>query len=463
MTAGAPVLPADSGRLPFRTKLIYGLANWGITTTSTLFIFFFSFFLTDIARLDPLFAAPVLLLGGIWDAINDPLIGMLADRVRTRWGRRRPLIFLGAFPLAIFFILMWLVPPWQNQLALAAYYLLMYLMFDTSLTLVMIPYSALTAELTEDYDERTGLTAYRMATSMAGGLVAAVALPLVVDLFPERKTGYWVVALAFGVLSIVPYIILCLGIRERTLAAVQAPISVVSGFLYTIRNRAFRYAAGIYMTAWIAVNLVAALMQYYMTYWMKMGDQIEIILGLVQASALLCVPLIAWLARRMGKQGAYAVGLVWWAIVMLILAFLPPSARSLSYFLAALAGVGIATAHIIPWSMVPDVIEDDELRTGQRREGAFMGFLIFIQKTGTAFVLALVQWVLHLSGYSAGAEQPAPALLAIRMLIGPFPAALLVISILLAWRFPINRAKHAELRARLAEMRQKDAPAATQD
>lgn len=166
-------------------------------------------------------------------------------------------------------------------------------------------------------------------------------------------------------------------------------------------------------------------MQYYLTYWMRMGDQLEIVLGPVQASALVFVPVTVWLSRRMGKQGSYAVGLSWWAAVMLVLAFLPPTARPLAYVLAALAGFGIAAAHVIPWSIVPDVIEADELETGERREGAYYGFMVFAQKSGTAVALALMQWALHLSGYTAGAEQSASALWAIRFLIGPVPAVLL--------------------------------------
>jgi glycoside/pentoside/hexuronide:cation symporter, GPH family len=452
MTAVQPALPAQT-RLPLRTKLIYGLGDWGNTTTSTFMVFFFAFFLTDVARLAPLYVAPVLLIGGIWDAVNDPLIGILADRVHTRWGRRRPLFLFGAIPLSLTFIMLWWVPPWQNPLALAAYYTIAYILFDTAFTLVTVPYSALTAELTEDYDERTGLTGFRMATSMAGGLIAAVVVPLLAGLFPEPRTGYFLAAVIFGILASVPYFVLFANIRERVNVKTPPPLNVVSSFVYTFRNRAFRYAAGIYMTAWMTVNLVASLMVYYLTYYMKMPAQIDIVLGMVQASALLFIPVMVWLSRRLGKQASYAIGLSWWAVVMLVLAFLPPAARTLAYILGALAGFGIAAAHVIPFSIIPDVIEIDELETGQRREGAFYGFVVFIQKTGTAFVLAFVQWILHLSGYTAGTQQPASAVWAIRMLIGPLPCILLVISMLLAWRFPINRERHAELRAQLAEKR----------
>ncbi len=223
--------------------------------------------------------------------------------------------------------------------------------------------------------------------------------------------------------------------------------------LSVFRNRPFRYAACIYLTAWVTVNLVAALFQYYLTYWMHMADQLEIVLGLVQAVALICVPVVVWLAARWGKQRAYIAGVAWWALVMLSVAFLPPSARLAVYILPAMAGLGIACAHVIPWSMVPDVIEADELVTGQRREATYYGFLVFLQKGGTAFTLAFMQWVLHLTGYVAGAEQGAGTLLALRMLMGPFPALLLSASIVLAWRYPLTRERHAALRAELAARR----------
>lgn len=450
--------PASPDRLSIRTKLIYGMGDWGNTTTSTILIFFFAFFLTDVAHLKPVLAAPVLLIGGIWDAINDPLIGVMADRVRTRWGRRRPLFLVGALPLALTFIMLWWVPPWTNQALLAVYYAVAYILFDTFFTLVTVPYSALTAELTEDYDERTSLTGYRMAVSMAGGLIAAVAVPLIAGMFAEPRTGYLLVAIFFGALAGVPYLVLFATVRERFADSQEPPLNLVTGFLHTFRNRSFRFAAGVYMTAWMTVNLVASLMVYYLTYWMRMSDKIDVVLGEVQAAALVCIPLIVWLSGKLGKQGAYAIGLSWWAAVMLALAFLSPQARSIAYVLAAMAGLGIAAAHVIPWSIIPDVIETDELETGQRREGAYYGFMVFMQKSGTAFALALVQWILHLTGYQPGAEQPAAALLAIRMLIGPLPAVLLITSILLVWRFPINRARHAALRAQLAEKRAVEEP-----
>jgi GPH family glycoside/pentoside/hexuronide:cation symporter len=442
------------------TKAIYGLGDWGNTTTSTIFLFFFSFFLTDVARLQPVYAAPVLLIGGIWDAINDPLVGILIDRVRSRWGRRRPFFLFGAFPLAIAFILLWWVPPIESQLGLAVYYAFAYILFDTAFTAVNVPYSALTPELTEDYDERTHLNGWRMGVSMAGGLLAAVAVPMIVDAvggadsLAKRQSGYFIMALVFGLLAAIPFLILFFKIRERSSAGVRREeMGILESFRHTFRNRAFRYAAGIYLFSWCTVALVGSLLQYFVTYYLRIGDQLELVLGAVQAAALLFIPVVVFMSGKRGKQSTFIWGGLSWMVVMGALALVNRDQVVLAYILAFGAGFGVATAHVIPWSIIPDVIEDDELATGQRREGAFYGFMVFLQKTGTAFTLALVQWILALSGYVPDAEQTPQALTAIRVLFGALPAVLLLGAVLLAARFPIDRSKHEELRRVLAERR----------
>ncbi len=449
---------ASSPHLPRRTKIIFGLGDWGPTTAGTAIMFFFAFFLTDVAGLPPAYASLVLLIGGLWDAINDPIVGVLADRVHTRWGRRRPFFLFGAAPFALSLIALWWVPPWSAPLAKMIYYAVAYVVWDTVFTLVSVPYSALTPELTEDYDERSRLNGYRMVVSMAGGLLAAVAVPYVAGLFPQPQTGYLLMAVIFGVLGAIPYLLLFFGIRERF---AERPVSKAPfgprQWGETIRsifsNRPFRYAAGIFLTSWVTINLVAALFQYYLTYPMQMPDQVEIVLGLLQASALICVAAAVWLATRRGKQQTYVMGAVWLTVIVLSLTFLPPNAQMVVFALAILAGFGVAIVQVTPWSMVPDVMEVDELATGQRREATHYGILTFAQKGGAALALALMQATLALTGYVAGAQQPPAALLAIRLMMGPVPAVLLGISALLALRYPLTRERYAEIRAQLAERR----------
>ncbi len=433
-------------KLRFFTKFFYGIGDWGNSSTTTIVGFFFLYFLTDVAHLPPAYASPVMLIGMIWDAINDPLIGVFADKVHTRWGRRRPFFILGAIPFGLTFILLWWVPPFTNYTLLMLYYLLAYILFDTAFTFVYVPYGSLTPELTQDYDERTQLNGFRMGISMAGGLIAAFCVPVIASLFAEEKTGYLVMAFIFGILAMLPYIMLFFTMKEKYPETTSSDLSIIQSFFYTWKNRAFRFAAGIYMTAWMTVAMVSALFIYYVTYWMKMESQLEYLLAAVQLAAFICIPIIVRLAGKMGKTRAYIFGMAWLTAVMLSLAFLPSSAGRIIYLIATLAGLGIAAAHVIPWSIIPDVVDDDELRTGHRREGTFYGYMVFLQKAGTAVVLALIPWILSLTGYVANQPQNTATTTAIRAMMGFLPTILLSISIYLAWKFPITREKFTELR-----------------
>lgn len=442
-----------SDKLSLKTKLFYALGNWGNTTTTTIFGFFFAFFLTDIAKLTPIYVAAILLIGGVWDAINDPLIGVWVDRVRSRWGRRRPFFLFGALPYALFFIMLWWVPPWSDQLALAGYYTLAYLLYDTAFTVVSVPYSALTPELTEDYDERTTLNGYSQAVSILGGLIAAIAVPVLKDSFSDQKTGFFIAGLIFGILAFLPYLVLFFMINEKFSNARKISYDAFKAIRITFRNQAFRYAAGIYLTAWAAVNLVGTELLYYLKYLMGMENDFELILGLLMGCGLLCVPLVVWLSGKKGKQSAYIISMAWWIVILLALAVLPTNWGWIIYLLAASAGLGVAAAHVIPAAMIPDVIEQDELETNLRREGTFYGILVFFQKVGTAIMLALAQFIFSQTGYIADGVQNQATILAIRIVAGVIPAILLGISLWLAWKFPIDRKKHRELQKAVAKKR----------
>ena len=174
----------------------------------------------------------------------------------------------------------------------------------------------------------------------------------------------------------------------------------------------------------MTVNLVAALSRYYLTYPMQMGDMVEIVLGLLQVSALICTAATVWLATRRANSNLHRGRRI--VHRSCVLTFLPSSADDgVRPGPAGRLWRGDRAGH--PWAMVPDVMEVDELATGQRREATHYGILTFAQKGGTALALALMQAVLALTGYVAGAEQP-PALLAIRLMIGPVPAVLMGLS-----------------------------------
>ena len=450
--------PSASGseKLSFWTKVAYAMGDLSNSVgPGTIVPFWYLFFLTDVARLNPALAGLTVLVGGIWDAFNDPLVGLLSDRTRTRWGRRRPYLLFGALPYGLTFALMWIVPPIHNQVLLCLYFALAYILFDTAATFVSCPYTALTPELTLDHDERTSLTTYRMFVSIVTGLLAAVGFALVFDATPDRQTAFWVMGAACGALFVPTILVTFFGTRERAEFQAGLPLPPAEVLRFVARNREWWYTLGMRLASWIPVDIASAVFAYYLIYWIRMDEMgASLMQAIILASAALCLPLVLWMARRWEKRTAFIVSIASWAIVMIGLLFVPPGAEVLAYAIAVLVGPGVAAAHVLPTAMSADSLEVDELNSGKRQEGIYAGFEVFIRKLSTKIVLAGLGPVLAWTGYVENAPQQATATLtAIRVMIAIVPAFILAGAIVIAWVYPLTRTRHQEIQAQLARRR----------
>lgn len=452
-------------RLTLATKLAYGAGDMGSGLTSNLLAFSFLFFLTNVAGLELRAAGLVLLIGKIWDAVNDPIVGMLSDRTRSRWGRRYPWMVATGLPFGITFLLNWVVPGFTSQWALFTYYVVVSIAFQIFYTTTNLPYSTLTAEMTEDYDERTELTSFRLAFSLAGA-VAILALGLVVgQLVPNAQRQYQLLGLLGGVISIATLYWCVFGTyghaqrqaahRGSSLNEMAEPetTGLWQQFRIVFSNRPFLYVVGIYLFSWLALQITATIIPYYVTFWMGADDYFLAAL-VVQGAAIPMMFVCNLLAKRIGKKGLYFLGAGVWTVVQLALFFLQPGQLHIMYGLCLLVSFGVATAYVVPWAILPDVIELDELNTGKRREGAFYSFMTLLQKMGLAVGIFLVSLALETSGFDKDAlTQPGSALLAIRFFMGPVPLGLLLAGMVLAYFYPITKAVHAEILLKLSERR----------
>jgi GPH family glycoside/pentoside/hexuronide:cation symporter len=244
--------------------------------------------------------------------------------------------------------------------------------------------------------------------------------------------------------------------RERPAEEQPEPLPTQEALLATLRNRPFWLVMGLYLLSWTTASILAAVLVYFANYYLRVPDQANYFVLVAQGSAILFIPFCVWLARRLDKRRAFVLGSATWIVVLLGIAGLRSDQVALAYLLAALSGLGIATAYVIPWSMLPDIIEHDQLRTGQRREGSFYAFASFFQKLGTGAAIWAMGQALALTGYvnpspgGAVPVQPQEAVQAIRFFAGPVPALLLVLAILFAWRYPITREQHRSLLDELA-------------
>ncbi|EKQ68804.1 glycoside/pentoside/hexuronide transporter [Leptolyngbyaceae cyanobacterium JSC-12] len=466
--------PADSPisskpqRLSFVTKLAYGLGDFGPALTANVYVFFLMYFLVNVAGMNPGLAGSVLLIGNVWDAVNDPAVGVLSDRIQTRWGRRLPWIVLGAIPFGLTFFLQWIVP-FQDQWLLFVYYIVIALLSNTFYTIVNLPYTALTAELTQDYNERTSLNSFRFAFSLSGGIAALVLALTIFGLIKDPRQQYVLIGLLGGLLATTPIFLCVWGIYKPALAAEkhrketadETIIPLVDQFKIAFSNRPFLFVIGIYLCAWLAFQNTAAILPFFVVNYMGLSEVISTQAAIaVQMTALLALSLWTYVSKRVGKQATYMMGTGIWLIGQVGLWVLQPGQTSWIYPLAILVGFGVSTAFLIPWSMLPDVVELDELNTGQRREGIFYGFMTLAQKICRGVGLFLIGLAMRQTGFRERVpgeplpEQPPAALEAIHQVTALLPIALLLISLVLVYFYPITREVYAEILLRLHERKQ---------
>lgn len=449
---GASVMEQNN-ELKTKTKLLYGVGDVGNATVNSAIQFFLLFFYTDGALIAPALAGSALLIGKIWDAVNDPLFGWISDRTTSRFGKRRVYMIFGALPLAISIVLLWRVPLGLPDVAIFAWIAGTFIFYDTMNTITSVPYYALTAELTEDYDERASLTAYRMVLGVPAYLVGAALTPAIAGLFATQREGSSVVGILYAAIAAAALWIAAAGIRERkAISESRSQTPPLRAFGATFRNRPFMRLIVAYLIANIAFALTQTLMAYYLTYQLRMEGQVSLVMGLLLVTIGLFLFPWKWLSERWNKGPAYALGLAIAGVAVALTFFLPHEPTPLIYLVAIVAGVGFSAQWIFPWAMVPDVVEVDQLETGEHRGGVYYGVWGFTSKLTAALGVALSGWVLQIFGYVPNVEQTASTLLGIRLFFGPVPLLILALALPLLIRYPITRESHATLRSKLGEV-----------
>ncbi len=430
------------GKLTRGKKLMYGVGDIGFSLTSTILGVYFLFFMIEVVGLRPGIAAIPILIGKIWDFINDPIFGHISDRTRTRWGRRRPYLLFGALPLAFTFTMLWYKPGYESTAALVAYYSIAYIIFEASATMLYMPYFALTPELTSDYDERTSLTSYRMFFSILGSLLAFTLPAIIVGEFtPENAPKVLLMGAIFGLVSALPMFITFFGTEEREDYSDLEKPTIFESLKSVWKNVPFRYGLGIFLATWISVDILQSSLLFYVKFVVQREAQNEIIMATIFVVAMFALPIWNWVSNRWSKRYAYMYGIAFWGVVQLALITMGPSTPlSIILVLCSMAGIGVAAAHVLPWAILPDAIEWYEYKTGERHEGMFYSITTLARKITSAGTVPLIGLVLEITGYQPNlAQQSVEAVKGIKMVIGPIPAILLALGIFIAYKYPLDR------------------------
>jgi GPH family glycoside/pentoside/hexuronide:cation symporter len=261
---------------------------------------------------------------------------------------------------------------------------------------------------------------------------------------PGNADNVFRMGLIFGIGAAIPLILVFFGTREKPYFIRLKRPELLSSFKAAFRNRPFVFSAGIYLFTWTGMHIIEANLLYYIKYVVQREGMTEVIMATIFVTAILSLPLWDWISKKYNKRLAYIYGISFWAVVQLLLITVNADS-SLVYLLTlcVLAGIGVGAAHVLPWAMIPDTIEVDELETGERHEGMFYSLVMLLSKATNSIAVPLALVVLDLSGYIPNAAvQPNSTLTGIRLVVGPIPAAFLLAGIIFALFYPLSREAH---------------------
>ncbi len=430
-------------------RLGYGVADFGISLSFSLLPgLFLLYYFTDVFLIPSAAAGLILFCAKIVDAFVSPAVGHLSDHTSTRWGRKRPYLIIGVVPAALSMVLLYASPAIADVEWRIVYAMTSFTFFCVFMTMLSVPYTALTADLSSDSHERSVLSAYRMFFSIAGMLVGAAAtMPLVTAFGGDQVLGFRAVGLLYAPVMALTVIATFLSVRERT----DRPVKDADGgtlardLRAVFANRPFIILTLGVMMHQVALNTMSAVVVYFLKYNLGAEKLIPAVFVVLMSSSALSIPFYLRLSRRRGKKFAFNLGMGITAALSLPIFFFAETSPALTIALFALVGFGLGTAYLSPWAMVPDTVEYAQWKTGRRREGMLYGFFFFSFKLSVAVPGLIVGTVLSLTGYTPAGPQGPEALFGIKALLTIIPAVFIIAGMVLIARFPITDEFHRRM------------------
>ena len=434
--------------VPFRMKLGFSVADIGFNIAYQTTALFLLFFFTDVFGITPAFAGAIILYSKIWDAVSDPIMGGIADKTKSRWGKFRPYLLFGAIPLGISMFLLWQSPQ-LSQAGRNIYGLVMFMLLSTTLTVVVVPYQAMLPTLTSDSKERTSVLGMRSVFSIIGTLIAAGATLILIDLLGggNIRLGYSMMGLVYG-LIIIALTIFCFSmVKERVqIGRTDEKISFKASMAAISKNRPFIVLLVGVLLGVTAVSMQAAVINYFFKYNLNNAGMATVaFLVLFVVAAAVGTPLFVWISKKTSKKAAYNIGMGIMAVMCLFLFFFGEKNIWLTIGMLIISGVGLATNWLCPWTMVADTIEYTEWKTGIRREGFQYGIFFLTMKVASALAGFIVGNVLAKAGYIANQAQTDLSLLGIRLNLTLIPALMFVLAIIVISFYGIDAKLHHQI------------------
>jgi sugar (glycoside-pentoside-hexuronide) transporter len=438
--------------LSVSTKAGWAVGELAIAVYVGLNMAFMLYYCTDALRIPPAIAGMALLVPRILDAFADPVMGIVSDRTVSRFGRRRLYLAIGAPFLGLAIALVFFVPP-EIDLPLRVVLLMAaFLLSNAAITIYGVPYSAMAAEMTADYAERTSLTGYKMIAARTGIILSGFAGPLIFRSMGNLADGFRLLGVIAGIFMLVTGLWSFFATRSAPQLSrpahkfnFRAEVSAV------LNNRPFRLLWLVFLLQNIAIGAATTALIYFLIYAMRFEPrETSVFFAASGIAAAVATPVWVLVSRRLGKRNAYSIGLMLAALVALSLLFVSPSLAWLLLGIVVIGGLIDGGNQLLPNAMVPDSVEVDEAATGERREGAIFGAWSFCLKLGMTMGAFAVSLGLSAFGFAGGAPPAAQsdmAILGIRLMYAGLPALLWIASVLLLSRYNLTEERFEALKA----------------
>jgi sugar (glycoside-pentoside-hexuronide) transporter len=441
----------EDERLPMAQILSYGLPSFATAMIMISVAIYLPNFYTDEVGVTAGMLSWVFLAGRVWDALTDPLMGHLSDGTRTRWGRRRPYFLISALPLWLVFYLIWSPDPSLSTEASFLYLLIYYLVLYTFWTVFSIPYVSLGMELTPAYHERTRLFAGRQGFLIAGTLVGMLAPVTFAQSWGggDKASGYSAMGAIFGGLCALMILVTFWRVRERPGLSAGLSFPFFKGLGVTLRNRAFIVLLLVYLFSYVGGSFIAPLTLYMAKYVIKEEWVVRYVMVAYMLGTLVSIPLWLRLSRLYGKKTAWSIAMIVGTIGYALTYSYDEGTWLRWIILAVVVGSATGCGMTMGPAISADVIDSDELETGQRREGAFIGVWTFLDKAAVGLAVFIGLQGLEQIGYQPNVEQTEGVKFGMKFLYCVLPAAFHLIAVVIFQKFPITEEVHAEIRAQL--------------
>jgi len=454
---GSNVFTRDPVSLPFIKKFAYAVPAFALAVVGIPVYVYIPKFYTDVVGVHIGMLGFLLLAVRIFDALTDPLLGYVSDRTRTPFGRRRPYIAAGSLALALSLYLLFNPPEASTTFETWWFGVLIFSLFFFWTT-VVVPYESLGPELTFDYHERTSLFSMRDGAMLAGTLVAAsspmiVSRALGLSQSPEGdRTKFFWIAAVYG-----PMLIVCcwwcvLAIRERTGLDRVSKQPLLKGLHAVVRNRPFVLLLVSYTVAAFGSNLPATLILYYVEYVLE-SKQADLFLVLYFVTGIVFLPAWVLLSKRIGKKWSWIASMAINTGSFVGVFFLGPGDAPVYGVLVFFSGIGLGATIALPSAMQADVIDYDELLTGERREGQYIGLWSIARKLAAALGVGLSLSLLSHAGYTPNVEQTETVRMTLRVLYALIPSLFNLLGLGIALFYPIHAKAHQEILAAIQKRR----------